>query len=264
MVKSIQEESPAEETLVGIPDRLAQNLLKQACAALDNDQLDEAKVLFIRVLDIEGVRVDQKNAVRQNLKTYSDEYTQREPPDWTLAHGLFALGNDLDLQNEDTQVWHRDLWLKQADFLLDQEDIDDGFEIFKDLNADDQPAPMLADTKAKISKVVLDNIAKRADSQNWSYLNKVIGKVKQELSNPDEELYVWLDTIGKVLAAVNQATDQIKGRQSQLTQKLEIANQQTQQLQTDLQHKQNFVNVLIGLIVVTVVVYIGFAWMYLT
>ncbi|HXW00587.1 MAG TPA: hypothetical protein VEC93_19375, partial [Anaerolineae bacterium] len=115
--------------------QLVQTRLDMAQQALDAGELDKAQGLFERALEVKGDHPERVIRIRDYLKQYSDNAAKQTPPSWDEAHRALNLLDTLKLQDDQTSLWDRKLWLKQADYYLKQKNLDESFEIFKNLMA---------------------------------------------------------------------------------------------------------------------------------
>jgi hypothetical protein len=170
--------------------------------ALLVDKLDEAQKYFDEALHVEGDHPERASQIRQMLKHYSDELTDQASPNWELAHQALAMIEALKLQDEQTQGWQRDLKLKEAQYRLDQNDLDSSFTIFGNLINEAQGSDLQSELRHDISQLVRDHVEQRVPEQQWSRLREVIERLK-DLLVPTDEIHNWLEVISTILTAVS-------------------------------------------------------------
>jgi hypothetical protein len=227
--------------------RLIETRLKLAQEALAADNLNEAQDFFKKALEVEGNYPERAPKIRQHLKSYSDQLAARTPPNWDLAHHALELLASLKLEDSETRTWQRELWLKQADFLLGEKDLNHSFKIFSELLAGSQRTSNQDELKGEISRIVRENISQQAKQGDLLLLDQIIAGVR-ELQLAGDELHAWLETISKALSAAGNAA---RAREQQLKQEFE------DQLK-ELRRKQNIIYALIGIFVLAAIVYIIF------
>jgi len=198
-----------DETQMSVEVRLVYNLLGQANEALDSNDLEKAQDLFEKALAVKGKHPERPSTIRRDLKLYSDKLADQDLPEWENSHRALDLIGALKLQDEATAKWQRDLWLKEASFHLRQEDLDQSFDIFRQLQlmAEEQGEAEAEELKGEISGIVRRNLLEEAEDANWSLMRKTIEEFKP-LWHSGDELSEWLETISGTLVAIDQATDQ--------------------------------------------------------
>jgi hypothetical protein len=186
--------------------RLVQHHLSEAQKALDADKLSEAQKCFEDALEVGGEHPDRVPDIRQALKKYSDRMALQPNPDWETIHQVLDLFDALKLQNDETRTYQRELKLKEARFLLEQDDnLDDSFSIFTCLLTDAERVGSQEDKmRNNIAKIVGEYVAQRAAQGQWSLLNPVFERVTQ-LWPPNDPIHLWLETVSQILASANQA-----------------------------------------------------------
>jgi flagellar biosynthesis regulator FlbT len=224
-----QEDTPAEETLVSVSDRLVRTHLKQARAALASDDLEEARDYFQKALDVEAVHLRREDEIRQELKQYGERVSNREPPNWDLAYQGLDLLVALELQNDETDTWRRALKLKHAKYLLERKQQDESFDIFRALIAEHEQSTDRDEILARISSILRENISRRAADHEWDSLSNMIKSI-EELWPPGDGLHQWLETISEALAVAAQAPAEYK-----------------EQLNQEKQRRQNLIYAVVGI-----------------
>lgn len=223
-----------ENIATSVPDRLVRNFLKQAHAALNTNDLQEARNLFQKALEVEGANTDRENEIRQELKRYSERVTKQEPPDWELAYQGLDLLSALGLQSGETDTWRRDLKLEQAKYLLERKQQNESFDIFGALIAEHEQSSDRDEILARISSILRENISRRAANHEWDSLRKMIGSIK-ELWPQGDGLHQWLETISEALKeAFEEAPAKYEAEIEQLKRKLEGMHQAKQSRQNML------------------------------
>ena len=154
--------------------QLVQTRLEMAQQALTAGELANAQSLFERALEVRGDHPERDAKIRDYLKQYSDEVAKQAPPNWAEAHRALNLLDTLKLQDDQTSVWERKLWLKQADYQLKQKNLTESFEIFKNLMAAGERSADQDKLKAEISRIVRDNISYHAAQSEWALLGQII------------------------------------------------------------------------------------------
>lgn len=243
------EDNPAAETLVSVSDRFVRNQLKQARVALDNDDLEEARNYFQRALDIEALHLERENEIRQELKRYGELVTKREPPHWELAYQGLDLLVALELQNDETIIWRRDLQLKQANYLLEHKQQNESFDIFRALIAEHEQSSDRDEILAKIATILRENISHRAANYEWDSLSNMIKSI-EELWPPGDGLHQWLETISKALAVAAQAPAKYKAEIEQLKRDKEELEGELARANQAKQRKQNQIYAVAGIFVI--------------
>lgn len=204
---SIKEENTLEIKLV-------QNRLKMVQQALDEDNFEEAQEKLARALEVPGEHPDRAEQIREMLKAYSDRISTQPTPDWNKAHSALNHLDDLELRNDDTCLWQRELSFEQARFLLNEKELDASFEIFKNLLNDKTPPSDLDEINVTISNIVRENITQLAEESQLELMSNVINRV-QQLLPADDELSRWLKTIS---LAVEKASAKYQEQLEALTQ----------------------------------------------
>ena len=184
--------------------QLVQTRLEMAQQALAVGELANAQSLFEKALEVKGDHPEREVKIRDSLKQYSDEVAKQSPPNWNEAHCALNLLGTLKLQDDQTSLWERKLWLQQADYYLKQKNLDESFEIFKNLMAGGERATDQDKLKAEISRIVRDNISYHAAQSEWSLLGRIIQRF-QELWPVEDELHGWLQTISEAMVPVDKA-----------------------------------------------------------
>lgn len=198
--------------------QLVETRLDMARQALTAGELDKAKGLFEKALEVKGNHPERVTQIRDALKQYSDNVVNQASPNWDEAHRALNLLNTLSLQDHQTSLWGRKLWLKQANYRLKQKNLDESFEIFKNLMADGEQSADQDKLKAEISRIVRDNISHHANNREWALLGQIIQHF-QELWPVDDELHGWLKTISEAMVPADQAAkdkEEIENLRSQL------------------------------------------------
>lgn len=208
--------------------QLVETRLDMAHQALTAGELDKAQGFFERALEVKGDHPERVARIQDYLKQYSDKVVQEASPNWAEAHQALNLLNTLNLQNEQTTLWDRKLWLKQADYQLKQKNLDESFGIFKNLMADGEQSADQDKLKAEISRIVRDNISYHANHREWALLGQIIQRF-QELWPVDDELHGWLQTISEAMVPVDQAAKD-KAEIENLKGQLEKAQQRSQMI----------------------------------
>jgi hypothetical protein len=192
--------------------KLVQNRLKQAEQALETNNLAEAQNSFEKALEVEGEHPDRVDQIRQSIVKHSDRIASQPNPDWHLARNTLNLLKTLALENDQTELSQQNLWLKQADFLLEKGNIDESFDIFSKLvNDEEKQQADQEGLKASILDIVRDNVARNAIQGEWDSLSNIIERVRAIWSTEDK-LYDWLGTFSEVMINVAQATVQAQQR----------------------------------------------------
>ena len=203
-------EDSKEETQIDITRSLVDNRLDQAQDALAANDLDTAQSHFKRAIRVEGEHTDRAaSIIRPMLKDYSDRLTDQYPPDWKNAHRALELLDSLELQDEDTREWQRELWLKQADFLLRNQKLNNSFNIFQRLLDEEGAGDESDELKREISRIVRVNLLRQAEQRDDLGLLPQIVERFQPLSPSGDELNEWLETISLTLAARSRAADEL-------------------------------------------------------
>lgn len=203
------------------------NLLTDAQQALTTNNLNKAKELYKQALEVPGSHPERETKIRDAVKQYSEQIAKQDEPDWQLAHESLGLLDYFALDNDETRAWQCHLSLEQADFLLGQEDINESFQIFDALMQHEQANP--DKLKAEISKKVRVNMSQHADNSKWPLLRQIIERVR-ELRLGESELQEWLETISKVLTAVETTDQAKKEREKQLMDTLTWEKQRFQKI----------------------------------
>ncbi len=233
-------EDPKEETQVDIARSLVDNRLDQAQDALAANDLDTAQSHFERAIRVEGEHPYRTaRIIRPMLKDYSDRITDQDPPDWENAHRALDLLDSLELQDEDTREWQRDLWLKRADFLLRNQKLDDSFNIFQRLMDKEGSGNESDELKREISRIVRVNLLRQAEQRDDLGLLPQIVERFQPLSPSGDELNEWLETISLTLAARSQAADELR-----------------EELKREIRRNRSFMIAVVAIIVLAVVAYL--------
>jgi tetratricopeptide (TPR) repeat protein len=201
-----------DETLVAISIRLVQTSIKQARAALAEDNLEKAQQFFQEALEVEGEHPDRDLTIRRELKRHSDQLvSEPSPSNWEKAHRSLEILENLGLSDEETHQWRRSLWLRQADYYLGRGNLDQSFEIFRDLMEGDEVPDDLDELKAQISDIVRRNLLSQARKHEWDSLREIIKRfteIAKPVLPPGDELSEWLETISGTLEAISQADEE--------------------------------------------------------
>jgi hypothetical protein len=227
-------QEPQEKTEESIPGKYVKNQINLAKKALEANNLEQAQEYFRTALDVQGYDPGRTaEHIRQAVKARSDEIIQEgaeDPTKWQCSHEVLDLLDSLELQNEKTPVWRRDLWLEQADFHLEREELDKSFEIFSTLLKTKQSTADSDVVQAEISRRVRSKILREAEQSNWPLLTRIVDGFKP-LRAPGDELNEWLETISHTLKAMSQDAEKAQQERRQLQQALAQTQQQLRQEQ---------------------------------
>jgi uncharacterized membrane protein len=228
--------------------------INQAEKALKANDLDQAQQYFMRALEAtQEDPSDTRDKIRQTLKARSDEIIREgdeDPTKWQRAHKVLDLLDSLKLQDEETPAWRYHLWMDQADFHLEREELDKSFEIFSGLLKTEQSGADSDALQAEISRRVRSNILREAEQSNWPLLNRIVDSFKP-LRPTGDELNEWLETISHTLKAMSQDAEKAQQERRELQQALE---QTEQQLHQEQRSRRNMRIAVVWIVIVAVII----------
>jgi len=207
----MQADHTEHETVVTISDRLVRTSIKQARTKLEEDDFEQAQQFFQEALEVDGEHLGRAMMIRRELKNHSDQLVS-EPNsfNWEKAHRSLEMLEDLGLGDEETDGWRRSLCLRQADYYLDQGNLDQSFEIFRELMEEGQLPDDSDELKAQISDTVRRNLLSQARKHEWDSLREIIRRfteIDKPVLKQGDELSEWLETISGTLEAISQADE---------------------------------------------------------